>query len=401
MITEPTSEGRSGRRRRRCRGYVLMPPVLLIAVGATGGPVGAVTGPHEDAPAISDVVVTPGSVVLPAAAKGKAPIEIQMHVRSPLGIDSVVVGLYGPDSRTGMAFRLSRSSGSVRDGTWRAKGAVPSSETPGEWRVQAFAVDKAQRSSDANEVYSDFQVRTPTRFVAFSVTRDDQESGFRLAATLQRWQAVGGWLGTAAPKVRVEFRPDGAKEFGNVETVAASPDGSVAASPRTDSPVGEWRLRYLGDELGAPSLSSEVAVIPVPPQPTAAPTAAPTGGPGAAPALEPTATPAPTGGPNEAPAAGARPTPSAATARPIPSPTATPVSTASPTATPGPTAAPSAPPPVRSDVTPTSASSDHPSDQPPAGRSRRVPSPGAPVSGAATVTPPGTRARTSGRLPNR
>jgi hypothetical protein len=291
--------------------------VLAALLSAGGDPAQAVV----TAPVISEVTVTPDQVVLPASDGRKASVEIRMHVKSSAGIDSVVAGLYGPSSGSGKAVRLARSSGSAVDGVWRAKAALPSSSMLGQWRVQAFAVDKAQRSSDANQIYTAFEVRTPTRLVPFTVTWTDDGSRVRVAATLERWQSGHGWLGQADADVIVEFRATGAKDFALVDTARTAADGSIVASPTSDVTVGTWRLRYAGDELSAPAASAEVAVAP-PPSSTS-PTPAPT----EEPSNSPSAVPLPSASPVSSAAPGA-------SATPRPSSTATPFASHRPTTAP-------------------------------------------------------------------
>jgi len=385
--------GRCGRRRARRSGALILAAALCVG----GAPAGAVTGVRDTTPVISEVTVTPEEVVLPTADGRKASVEIQMHVLSSAGIDSVVAGLYAPSSGTGKAVRLGRVSGSATDGVWRAEAKLPSSSALGQWRLQAFAVDKAQRSSDANQIYAGFRVRTPTRLASFTVGWADDGSRVRVAAKLERRQSGQGWLGVADEDVVVEFRPPGATDFALADTTRTGADGSISVSPTSDATVGTWRLRYAGDEFSAPTGSPEVAVAPLP-SPTANPTALPTDEPDTTSSAGPrrSAGPRPSGTPE--PTATATHAPGDRSVAPRPSWNATPSTSVRPSVTgrPSANAAPSAPP---TDPEAEPAFSAAPSSA--ANPARRLPDQPPEARSPAAAAPTGSGAGTSGRRPNR
>jgi hypothetical protein len=300
--------------------------------------------PSTGAPVIESVAVTPQDVVL--AGPHSAGVRVRMRITDPNGVDSAFAGLFGPRSENGRAFRLKRVSGSKRDGIWQAKGGLPASATPGDWRIQGFAVDTAQHSSDADDIYGSFAVRAATRFDQFTVTRS--QSGLDLRATLRRW-AGRDWAAVADGVVDVQFRPADAAAYGTVGSVHTGPDGTVVAAAHDGVIEGTWRVTYAGDELSAPATSGDAKITPPSPSPAAPagarpdPTAAPRAIPSAEPRGLPSAEPnqeadAPADEPTARPTASLHPAP---TARPVgtarPFPTARPTLTARP-ATAGPTA---------------------------------------------------------------
>ncbi|HEX3613734.1 MAG TPA: hypothetical protein VHU88_18740 [Sporichthyaceae bacterium] len=318
--------------------------VLVLAAAPIGSGVpafaaGTTTG---DVPQIVAVTTAPLAVVLSGPKKHHSALMIRMRVTDPTGVDSVFAGVYGPSAKNGRAFRLKHVSGSNRDGMWQVKGSIPADGEPGSWRIQAFAVDTAQRSSDADDVYGNFAVRQASRFEHFAVeapkssgepaTPDPNPRTVDLRATLQRWTGTT-WAAVPTAPVVVQFRAVGTTAFTAVETVKSDGDGVVAASEHSSSPGGAWRLSYAGDTTTAAGDSTDGALAPPPAPATPAPSAAPT----VAPSTAPTAGPGPTDAPRAVPSGApqrSRPTPTAeptpvVSAAP-PAPTTRPVPTASP-----------------------------------------------------------------------
>jgi hypothetical protein len=286
---------------------------------------GTTTG---DVPQIVAVTTAPQAVVLSGPKKHHSALMIRMRVTDPTGVDSVFAGVYGPSAKNGRAFRLKHVSGSNRDGMWQVKGSIPADGEPGSWRIQAFAVDTAQRSSDADDVYGNFAVRQASRFEHFAVevpkssgepaTPDPNPRTVDLRATLQRWTGTT-WAAVPAAPVVVQFRAVGTTAFTAVENVKSDGDGVVAVTEHSSSPGGAWRLSYAGDTTTAAGDSPDGALAPPPapatPAPTVAPSTAPTAGPG------PTDAPraVPSGAPQRSrPTPTAEPTPVVSDAPPAP-----------------------------------------------------------------------------------
>ncbi|HEX3826189.1 MAG TPA: hypothetical protein VHV82_02840 [Sporichthyaceae bacterium] len=349
MVPSDTHRDPSGRRLRLAAALAVIAALIdsgepAFAVETPPSPASSSTPSSSSAgaPVIESVSVAPQDVVLAGPKNHSAGVRVRMRITDPDGVDSAFAGLFGPKSENGRAFRLKRVSGSKRDGIWQAKGGLPASATPGAWRVQGFAVDTTQHSSDADEIYGGFVVRDSTRFDEFTVTRSP--SGLELRATLRRWDGQN-WVAVAAGAVDVQFRAANTAGYGTVGSVHTGPDGTVVAAAHDGVTDGTWRLSYAGDELRAPATSTDATVAPPSPSPTAAPDAQPasTASPPPVPSAEPTpqdeateATEA-TAEPTVRPGAPTRAAPTArpiATARPIT--TARPVATARPTATTGP-----------------------------------------------------------------
>jgi hypothetical protein len=178
---------------------------------------------------------------------------------------------------------------------WAAQHWWPGSNPVG----RSFAVDTAQRSSDANNIYATFAVRDASRFEEFTATGTDDRS-VELHAVLKQWDGKH-WAALADAPVLVQFRPAQGADYGTATTVHSGADGTVSATGRDGIAPGTWRLSYAGADLLAPSVSSEQAVA-VPPKPTRTPEAEPT----AAATAEPTARP--TTPPTARPTAHATPT---------------------------------------------------------------------------------------------
>jgi hypothetical protein len=330
---------------------------LVAALVGSGEPVFAADAPppaqSAGAPVIESVTVTPQDVVL--AGPHSTGVRVRMRITDPNGVDSAFAGLFGPKSENGRAFRLKRVSGSKRDGIWQAKGGLPASATPGAWRIQGFAVDTAQHSSDANNIYGGFAVRDATAFDQFVVTRSP--SGLELRATLRRWDGQN-WVAVAAGAVDVQFRAANAAAYGTVGNVHTGPDGTVVAAAHDGVTEGTWRLTYAGNDLSAPATSGDAAIAPPSPSPAATPGTQPaaTASPRAVPSAEPTPTDEATPTDKTTAEPTTRPVPSVPpgpTVRPVPA--ARPAGTAGPKPNtgPNPTAGPTASPRATRPVEPT------------------------------------------------
>jgi hypothetical protein len=316
---------------------------LIVAavslIGSVPGVPDAVATADSTPPQISAVQLNPTDVVLPASTSPHktTAFTISMRVKDPSGVDTVVAGLYSPKGDSGRAYRLTRASGRASNGVWKTVVRMTNPQPTGQWRIQAFAVDNKQNSTDPGQVYGDYLVREATHFAHFDATEPTpvgekvQFSGF-----LQRFDHKAGWTGYADREVAVEFRAVGAKEFRPVQTVRTAKDGSVAGAAVVAKGPGTWRMSFAGTDQRSPSISREddVALPPVaaPPRPAVPPGVRCEG---KCPTQHPTPTPTPSAKGSVAPAARGTaspqpkgrvtptPTPSArGTATPTPRPTA-------------------------------------------------------------------------------
>lgn len=300
--------------------------LIVAAVGLAGsvpGVTDAVAVADNTPPQISAVKVNPDDVLLPAShsARKTTAFTISMRVKDPSGVDTVVAGLYGPKGGAGRAYRLARTSGSAADGLWKVVVRVTNPQPTGQWRLQAFAVDNRQNSTDPARTYGNYRVLAATHFARFdasepaAVGAQVQFTGF-----LQRFDHKLGWTGYAGQPVAVEFRPVSGKEFHAVQTVRTGADGSVAGTSVVAKGPGTWRLNFAGTDQRGPAISREddVGLPPVtkPAQPAVPPGVRCDG-------KCPTPTPTPTPKPTVRSTPTPTPTPSVrSTAAPTPKPTA-------------------------------------------------------------------------------
>jgi hypothetical protein len=231
----------------------------------------------KSAPQIRAVALNPTDVLLPAShsARRTTAFTISMRVSDPSGVDTVVAGLYGPKGGNGHAYRLTRTSGSAANGLWKVVVRLANPQPTGQWRLQAFAVDNRQNSTDPGQVYGGYLVRAATHFAHFDaseptpVGQDVRFSGF-----LQRYDHRTGWTGYPGREVVIEFRPAGGKDFRPVQTLRTGADGSVAGATVAKGP-GTWRMSFAGNDQWAPSVSraDDVGLPPVttPPRPAVPP----------------------------------------------------------------------------------------------------------------------------------
>ncbi len=293
--------------------------VLMYATGATPVLAAGTATP----PRIASVQVRPGVVVLPASTRPSVTTDfkIRLQVKDSDGVDTVVAGLYAPGSKKGIAVRGTRTGGSASSGTWTATARLSGTATPGTWKVQAFATDREQVTSDAGQVYTEYEVRTPTRVSEFDVVEPvEPGQALKVAGKLQRWTGAGGWAPYPDRELTLEFRPSDGKKFTVVDTLTTRNDGSVADAKATAEAAGTWRIAFAGHDTRAATVSREDEVKPVEPkkpepkdEPTVKPTAEPTADP------SPTASARPTPGPTPRADAPARPAaPPRATRPPLP-----------------------------------------------------------------------------------
>jgi hypothetical protein len=290
--------------------------VTTLGLGASvPAAAGAVATNDTTAPQITAVSLNPDDVLLPASrsVRKTTAFTISMRVKDPSGVDTVVAGLYSPKGGNGRAFRLARTSGSSADGVWKVVVHLANPQPTGQWRLQAFAVDNKQNSTDPSQVYGDYLVREATHFAHFDAT-EPTPVGDKVEFTgfLQRFDHKTGWTGYAGREVDVEFRPVGGKAFHPVQTVRTGADGSVAHTAVIAKGPGTWRMTFPGNDERAPSTSraDDVGLPPVtkPPQPAVPPGVrcegkcpSPTPTPTPTPAAKRTATPTPTPTPTPKP----------------------------------------------------------------------------------------------------
>jgi hypothetical protein len=280
-------------------------------------------------PRISGVTVNPDDVLLPASksARKTSAFTISMRVADPSGVDTVVAGLYSPKGGSGHAYRLTRTSGSATDGLWKVVVRIANPQPTGQWRLQAFAVDNKQNSTDPSQGYGEYLVRDATHFAHFDAT-EPTPVGEKVEFTgfLQRYDHKDGWTGYADQPVTVEFKPVGGKEFRPVQTARTGKDGSVSGTGVVAKGPGTWRMTFAGNDRRGPSTSreDEVGLPPVtePPKPAVPPGVR----------CEdkcPSPTPSSTGKPTESPAGRSRATPDPAPTKSAGRTTATPTPTPS------------------------------------------------------------------------
>jgi hypothetical protein len=169
--------------------------------------------------------------------------------------------------------------------------------------VQAFATDRAQNTSDSSQVYTEYQVRTPTRVSDFDVVEPvEPGQALKVAGKLQRWMGKGGWAPYPDRELTLEFRSQDGKKFEVVDTLTTRADGSVADAKATAAKPGTWRMSFAGHDTRAATVSREDEVKPVEPKqpepkeeptPTPSATPAPTATPTPPPTATPTADPTP------------------------------------------------------------------------------------------------------------
>jgi hypothetical protein len=317
-------------RRIATRCLVITTLGLTASAPATAG---ARVQTDDSPPQISAVNVNPDDVLLPASRSARKTVAftVSMRVKDPSGVDTVVAGLYSPKGGSGRAYRLARTSGSASDGVWKVVVRVANPQPTGQWRVQAFAVDTKQHSTDPSQTYGEYLVREATHFAHFDASEPTPVGGqVQFTGFLQRFDHKVGWTGYPDRAVTVEFRPVGGKEFRAVQTVRTGKDGSVAGTSVVVKGPGTWRMSFPGNDERGPATSREddVGLPPVakPPQPAVppgvrcegkCPTPTPTPSSKSTPAARSRATPTPE------PKATATPGPSVrSTATPTPKPTA-------------------------------------------------------------------------------
>lgn len=241
--------------------HILLLAGVAPALAAPSGPATVGTA----APTIGEVKVRPQIVVLPASngTKATTAFTIALRVRDADGVDTVVTGLYAPGSKKGIAVRATRTAGAAASGTWTARMRLTGTASVGTWKVQAFATDRQQRSTDPGKVYTEYEVRTPTRVKGFDVP-EPVETGapLKIVGTLQRWAGERGWVPYAGREVRLEFRPEGTKRFAVVETLTTRADGSLGATEERAQRAGTWRLSFPGQDTRAAAVSREDEVNP-------------------------------------------------------------------------------------------------------------------------------------------
>lgn len=255
--------------------------LIVAAVGLAGsvpGVTDAVAVADSTPPQISAVAVNPDDVLLPAShsARKTTAFTISMRVKDASGVDTVVAGLYSPKGGAGRAYRLARTSGSAADGLWKVVVRVSNPQPTGQWRLQAFAVDNKQNSTDPSRTYGDYLVREATHFAHFDASEPTPVGAqVQFQGFLQRFDHKLGWTGYPDRPVTVEFRPVGGKEFHAVQTVHTGADGSVAGTGVVAKGPGAWRMSFAGTDQRGPTTSreDEVGLPPVtkPPQPAVSP----------------------------------------------------------------------------------------------------------------------------------
>jgi hypothetical protein len=251
---------------------------LGLAASLPGLPAAGADTADSTPPRISGVRVSPSDVVLPASrsARKTTSFTIRMRVSDRSGVDTVVAGLYSPKGGSGRAYRLTRTSGSAEHGVWQVVVRVANPQPTGQWRMQAFAVDNKQNSTDPGRTYGDYLLRERTHFAHFDASEPTPVGGqVRFRGFLQRFDAKLGWTGYPHRPVTVEFQPLGDKQFHPVQTIRTGADGSVADTTVVAKGPGTWRMSFAGNEQRAPSTSraDEVSLPPVtkPAQPAVPP----------------------------------------------------------------------------------------------------------------------------------
>lgn len=293
---------------------VLRVPLTIAAAHVlvyAGGVSPVLAAPLADSPPTIASVRTPKVVVLPASTRTSVTtnFRITLRVKDSDGVDTVVAGLYAPGSKRGIAVRGTRTG----KGVWTATARLNGTQPVGTWRVQAFATDTEQHTSDPSRVYTTYEVRTPTRITDFDMGEPvEADKPLKVAGKLQRWMGNAGWKPYADREVTLQFRPAGGKSFAVVDTLRTRDDGSVAAAKATAGKPGTWRISFAGFETRAASVSREDEVKPTEPKKDEE------RGPEVA-----RPTPGATSGPSPVPTASANPTPSSR-------PTVSPRSTVSP-----------------------------------------------------------------------
>lgn len=217
-------------------------------------------------PSIGEVKVRPEIVVLPAsnARDAKTSFAIVLQVKDSDGVDTVVVGLYPPGAKQGIAVRADRTGGTAAAGTWTARVRLGGGQSVGTWKVQAFATDREQRTTDPSKVVTEYQVRTPTRVSGFGVGEPvEPGAAVKVAGVLQRWAGKDVWVPYPDREVTLEFRAAGAKKFDVVDTFSTRADGSVADAKGKAEKAGTWRIAFAGADTRAAAVSREDEVAPV------------------------------------------------------------------------------------------------------------------------------------------